>query len=69
MYAHLNEVLVQEEEEIEASQLVALSGNTGLSTGAHLHYTVWQGEEMELIDPIDFVDLPYTETVKLELSK
>lgn len=69
MYAHLNEVLVQEGEKINANQLVALSGNTGLSTGAHLHYTLWQGDEMELLDPINFIDLPYTEEVKLELSK
>ena len=59
MYAHLNKILVKEWESIEANKVVALSGNTGLSTGAHLHYTIWQGEE--LIDPISFVNLPSIE--------
>lgn len=53
MYAHLSEVLVKKGEEIRQGQVVAKSGNTGLSTGPHLHYSLWKGEE--LLDPLDFL--------------
>lgn len=53
MYAHLSEILVKKGEEIRQGQVVAESGNTGLSTGPHLHYSLWKGEE--LLDPLDFL--------------
>ncbi len=53
MYAHLSEVFVKKGEEIRQGQVVAKSGNTGLSTGPHLHYSLWKGEE--LLDPLDFL--------------
>ena len=53
MYAHLSAVLVKMGEEIRQGQVVAKSGNTGLSTGPHLHYSVWK--EGELIDPMEFL--------------
>ena len=36
MYAHLSEVLVKKGEKVKQGQVVAKSGNTGLSTRAHL---------------------------------
>jgi murein DD-endopeptidase MepM/ murein hydrolase activator NlpD len=39
-YAHLNKVLVKENQVINAGDLVGLSGSTGRSTGPHLHYEV-----------------------------
>nr|WP_284345844.1 M23 family metallopeptidase [[Clostridium] colinum] len=56
MYAHLNEALVKKYDKIEHSQKVGLIGNTGLSTGAHLHYTIVK--DGEYLNPIDFVALP-----------
>ncbi|MBR2062510.1 MAG: M23 family metallopeptidase [Anaerotignum sp.] len=53
MYAHLSEVLVQEGEEIRQGQIVAKSGNTGLSTGPHLHYSLWKDEV--LLDPMEYL--------------
>ena len=53
MYAHLSKVLVQEGEMVKQGQKVAESGNTGLSTGPHLHYSLWKGEK--LLDPIDYL--------------
>ena len=51
MYAHLSKVLVEKGEEIRQGQVVAKSGNTGLSTGPHLHYSLWR--KGELLDPME----------------
>jgi len=39
-YAHASEFAVSTGDVVEAGQIVALSGNTGFSTGPHLHYEV-----------------------------
>ncbi len=39
-YAHLTKALVKKGEHIKQGQVIALSGNTGKSTGAHLHFTL-----------------------------
>lgn len=53
MYAHLSAVLVKEGEEIRQGQIVAKSGNTGLSTGPHLHYSLWR--KGVLLDPLEYL--------------
>lgn len=66
MYAHLSKIMVKEGEGIKKGQIIAQSGNSGLSTGAHLHYSIWK--DGKLIDPMSFVTLPYTEEVKEEYT-
>ncbi|WP_187477552.1 M23 family metallopeptidase [Amniculibacterium sp. G2-70] len=40
LYGHLSELLVQTNDEVEVGTVVAKSGNSGRSTGPHLHYEV-----------------------------
>jgi len=40
IYCHLNKITVQNREKIGAGCLIGLSGNTGISTGPHLHYAI-----------------------------
>ncbi|WP_352400240.1 M23 family metallopeptidase [Anaerotignum sp.] len=66
MYAHLSDVLVKPGEKIKQGEIVAKSGNTGLSTGPHLHYSLWK--DGKLIDPLSYVTLEYTQEVEAEYA-
>ena len=51
-YAHLNERLVQKGQEVKRGELIGYMGNTGGSTGPHLHYEVlYMGRD---VDPINY---------------
>ncbi|SMC69918.1 M23 family metallopeptidase [Polynucleobacter kasalickyi] len=49
-YAHTSLIQVQLGEQVKQGQLIAYVGNSGRSTGAHLHYEVLIGNKP--IDPI-----------------
>jgi murein DD-endopeptidase MepM/ murein hydrolase activator NlpD len=49
-YGHLSEVLVDPDEEIFSGQLIGISGNTGHSTGPHLHFGIRQADTNKFYD-------------------
>jgi murein DD-endopeptidase MepM/ murein hydrolase activator NlpD len=42
LYGHLSRITVQAGKYVNMGQKVAESGSTGMSTGPHLHFTVWK---------------------------
>ncbi|NCB09145.1 MAG: hypothetical protein EOM73_13395, partial [Bacteroidia bacterium] len=54
LYYHCSAVNVTKGEKVRRGQLIALSGNTGMSTGAHLHYAVYDNRLKQWIDPARF---------------
>jgi murein DD-endopeptidase MepM/ murein hydrolase activator NlpD len=54
-YGHLNRIVIKRNQVVIKNQLIGFSGNTGLSTGPHLHYEVRFGQIA--INPRPFMKL------------
>ncbi len=52
-YAHLSKILVKNGQYVKQGQIIAYSGNSGNSTGPHLHYEVMKNGRH--INPLSFV--------------
>ena len=74
-YGHLEKMLVKKGEWVKRSQQIATLGNTGRSTGPHLHYAVRyqdrrRGGRRGYLDPEKFLlDWPKDETVSSSLGR
>ena len=55
IYGHLSSFNVKEGQSVSEGDLIGFSGNTGHSTGAHLHFGIKEGERF--IDPSPYTDL------------
>lgn len=54
IYGHLSKVLVKPDQPVKAGDLIGLGGNSGRSTGSHLHFEIrYYGEPF---DPNCFID-------------
>lgn len=50
VYGHLSEISVTEGSSVSGGQVIGLSGASGDSKGAHLHFEVWVGGRP--VDPV-----------------
>lgn len=54
-YAHLSQVGVQVGQQVSAGQQIALSGNTGISSGPHLHFGTYAGGWPNAMNPLSYL--------------
>lgn len=54
-YAHLQSILVKRGQKVLRGERIGILGNTGLSTGPHIHYEIYTGSSH--VDPLQYMIL------------
>lgn len=54
-YGHLSRTLVRAGDTVSAGQTIAQSGNTGNSTGPHLHFEISRGGPHNVVNPLSYL--------------
>lgn len=57
-YAHLSQIYVSAGQSVDRATVIAQSGNTGCSSGAHLHFGVYVTSSWNAIDPWGWTGAP-----------
>ncbi len=54
LYAHLSLIKVSAGDNVQTGDVIGLSGNTGYSTGPHLHFTVYAADSVHISGPTEY---------------
>ncbi len=58
-YAHMNSSTVKRGQTVSQGDVIGYLGDTGVATGAHLHYEVHIGSEV--VDPMNYINIKLTQ--------
>lgn len=54
-YAHMSKIAVASGQRVNPGDIIGYVGATGLATGAHLHFAVWNESARSFVDPLPYL--------------
>jgi tape measure domain-containing protein len=54
-FSHLSQIMVKVGQKVNPGQQIGLSGNSGITSGPHLHFGVYQGGYPNSMNPLDYL--------------